>query len=168
MQKQFKLFKNVHRITPRAEMLTFLDSKLIGVEYSPNSKNLWTVTNSMTNQGCTQLFLTPRYFRKILLNTKEIEGIRINHIGFSVEPEIEIGVLLDAFYNKEKEESKRIKRLSDSLLNLLSENEAIKFSFYIKDTNPVTKINIYQTGLMHVSNNLPNLNRFDELFKGVL
>ncbi|MBE7128650.1 hypothetical protein, partial [Bacillus mycoides] len=73
MQKQFKLFKNVNRITPNEEMLTFLDSKLIGVEYSPDSKKLWAVTDSMTSRGFTQFFFTPRFLNKLLLNTKENE-----------------------------------------------------------------------------------------------
>ncbi|RFB26988.1 hypothetical protein [Bacillus sp. LB(2018)] len=166
MQKQFKLFKNVHRITPNERMLTFLDSKLIGVEYPPNSKMLGEVTDAMTSKGYTQFFFTPRFIKKILLNTKENEKMRIHDIDFSVEPEIEVGILLDAFYDKKV--SKRNKRLSDTLMELLYENEAINFSFYIKNTNPVTKINIYQTGLVHVSNNLTNLEWLDDFLKGVL
>lgn len=166
MTKQFKLFKNVNKITPNNEMLTFLDAKIIGVEYPQNSKEMLAVTAAMTSQGFTQFFVIPRYLTQVLNNTKKHEKFRINDIDFSVKPEIEVGVLLDAFY--EQEESKRSKRLSEILLKLLYENDAKKFSFYVKNTNPVTKINIYQTGLVHMSNNTSNLGWFDDLFEGVL
>ncbi|MBT2606404.1 hypothetical protein J7E55_25915 [Bacillus sp. ISL-53] len=165
MQKQFKLFKYVKTTPPTKDAVYFNNSELIGVEYSPNSRNLLTITDSMTSKGFKQFFFTPRFLRNILLNSKKSEKIRINEIEFIIEPEFEVGTLLDAFYNKE--DSIRSKRLSKSLLEFLSENEAIKMSFYVKGTYPVTKINIYQSGLVHINNAPNNLDWFVDYLKEV-
>ena len=165
MQKQFKLFKNVKKKKFKQENMYFLKSNLVGVEYSPNSRDLRTVTDSMTNKGFKQFFFTPRFLKSILINSKSNEKIRINEIEFTIEPEFEVGRLLDAFYNREH--TVNSSRLSKNLLDLIFENEAIKMSFYVKETIPATKINIYQSGLVHINNSPKGLEWLDDLLKEV-
>jgi hypothetical protein len=164
MQKQFKLFKNIKKVTPNDSIYHFKRSNLVGVEYAPNSRNILSVTNQMAKEGFKQFFFTPRHLKHILDVSIGNEKVRISDIEFNVEPEYEVGKLLDAYY---KQDNTWNKELSENLINILYDNDAIKMSIYVKETIPVTKINIYQTGLVHISNASNNLDWFDDLLTEV-
>ncbi|MCA1040546.1 hypothetical protein LCM00_13615 [Bacillus infantis] len=167
MEKQIKIFWNIKQFKneKKSSFHTFPKSNLIGIEYKANSEDLWNVTSEMVFDGFKEIFFTPTNFNKLLHFTKGNSLIRVNEISFSTDPDVDLEMqeLLNAFYSEEN--SKRNKHLSNRLEKLIYECNASKISFFYKAKNPAVKVNLYQAGMVHLTDrtNEENLEWLDDI-----
>lgn len=158
MDNQLKLYKDSGNKKDKISAHQFPKSGLIGVDYESDLDNYWKMTSEMALRKYKEVFFTPSYVKNLLELTKKNTFVNVSEIILSSDPDIEeeINQLIDAFTSQEK--TKRNIRLSKKLIDILYENDVTQVSFMFTQYSPFKKINIYQSGLVHISSVSDNTN----------